>query len=144
MPQDFNKNFTNLPEKRLQNIRKDAKEKIAFLESMRPELPDAADKKIKSIPFIGSAISNVVRGVTKSIQKPIDEGIEKNNKIKDQAWMETFKQMEIKSQKEDRGLIREVLGIKEDPNLYGKTALGNLPKPARVRDAPVTREIGKK
>lgn len=123
MPQDYNKSFTNLPEERLKNIRKDAIEKRNFLESIRPELPDAADKKIKSIPFIGSAISSVVRGVTKGLQRPIDEGIEQNNKVKDQAWNETFKQQEIKSYKEDRGLIREVLGIKEDPNLYGKTAL---------------------
>lgn len=123
MPQDYNKSFTNLPEERLKNIRKDAVEKRKFLESIRPELPDSADKKIKSIPFIGSAISSVVRGVTKGLQRPIDEGIEQNNKVKDQAWNETFKQQEIKSYKEDRGLIREVLGIKEDPNLYGKTAL---------------------
>lgn len=144
MPQDYNKSFTNLPEERLKNIRKDAIEKRNFLESIRPELPDSADKKIKAIPFIGSAISSVVRGVTKGLQRPIDEGIEQNNKVKDQAWNETFKQQEIKSQKEDSGFIRRVLGIKEDPNLYGKTALGNLPKPTRVRDAPVTREVGKK
>lgn len=123
MPQDYNKSFTNLPEERLKNIRKDAIEKRNFLESIRPELPDSADKKIKAIPFIGSAISSVVRGVTKGLQRPIDEGIEQNNKVKDQAWNETFKQQEIKSYKEDSGFIRRVLGIKEDPNLYGKTAL---------------------
>jgi len=123
MPQDYNKDFTNLPENRLRNIRKEAKDKRKFLESVRPELPDSADKKIKSIPFIGSALSSVVRGVTRTLQKPIDEGIEQNKKVNNQAWNETFKQQEIKSNKEDRGLIREVLGIKEDPNLYGKTAL---------------------
>lgn len=123
MPQDYNKDFTNLSEQRLQNIRKEAKDKRNFLESIRPEFPESADKKIKSIPFVGSALSSVVRGVTKTIQKPIDKGIEQNKKVNNQAWNETFKQQEIKSHKEDRGLIREVLGIKEDPNLYGKTAL---------------------
>ncbi len=123
MPQDYNKNFTNLPEDKLRNIRKDAKEKEDFLESIRPELPDTADKKIKSIPFVGSFISSAVRGVTKKLQEPIDSAINANRKIKHQAWNETFQQMDIKNQKEDSGLIKKVLGIKNDPNEYGKTAL---------------------
>lgn len=145
MPQDdYNKNFTNLPEYKLKNIRKDAKEKNAFLDSVRPELPDEVDAKIKSIPFVGSFISSSVRGVTKKIQAPIDDARKTNSRVQNQAWNETFKQQEIKSNKEDRGLIKQVLGIKNDPNEYGKTALGNPYKPpARVRDAPI-RKIGEK
>jgi hypothetical protein len=123
MPQDYNKDFTNLPEKNLKSIRKDAKEKEDFLESVRPELPDAANKKIKSIPFVGSFISSAVRGVTKKLQEPIDSAINANRKIKSQAWNETFKQMEIRDSKQNAGVTRDALGIKNDPNEYGKTAL---------------------
>ena len=141
MPQDrvdYNKNFTNLPEQKLKNIRKDAEEKNNFLNSVRPVISHEVDKKIKSVPFIGSFISSAVRGVTKKIQQPIDDAVRFNDRVRTQSYNETFKQMDIKEHKQDSGLIREVLGIKEDPNEYGKTALGNPYKPpARVRDRKV-------
>jgi hypothetical protein len=124
MPQvDYNKNFTGLSEQKLKNIRKDANEKQDFLESVRPDVPEEIDKKIKSVPFVGSFISSAVRGVTKKIQGPIDDAVKANKRVNSQAWNETFKQMEIRDQKEDSGLIKKVLGIKNDPNEYGKTAL---------------------
>lgn len=141
MPQDrvdYNKNFTNLPEQKLKNIRKDAEEKTKFLQSVRPNITDEMDQKIKSVPFVGSFISSAVRGVTKKIQQPIDDAVRSNNRVRMQAYNETFKQQDIKDYKQDSGLIRDVLGIKEDPNEYGKTALGNPYKPpARVRDRKV-------
>jgi hypothetical protein len=139
MPQqDYNKNFTRLPDSNLKNIRKDAKEKNAFLESVRPEVPDEVDSKIKSIPFVGSFISSAVRGVAKKIQAPIDDARKANRRVENQAWNETFKRQEIKNAKQDSGLIKQVLGIENDPNEYGKTALGNPYKPpARVRDIGV-------
>lgn len=124
MPQDFNKQFTGLSRKRLKNIQSDAESKNKFLETIRPELPPNVSKKLKSIPFIGGAIDDVAKGVTKSIQEPIDKGIKGNKNASYQAWREEQKQIEIQDEKNNPGWMRRVLGVKDDKNTYGKTALG--------------------
>jgi hypothetical protein len=125
----FSKNMTRMSDSQIKNIIDTAKRDNNFLGGIPTSLTPSAHKTISSFPMVGGALSQTIRGVEKKMQEPISRVMSKNLKTEMQADNEQWARGKSGSDRHTRARFhRELLGVKNDSNDYGKSALGGSNK----------------
>lgn len=129
MPQKYNKNLTRASDSKLKNIDDAAKRDNEFLEQIPTALTPAAHSVINKIPMVGSTLSKAVQGVEDKLTAPIRDQYNKNLQVRQQVDNENWARLRSgKSGHERARTLRDLLGVKNDPNEFGITALSGLSK----------------
>jgi hypothetical protein len=130
MNEGLNKSLTRLSDTGLKNVVDTARKDNDFLERVPTALAPAIHSSIKKIPYVGSSISNAVRGIEDKLTKPVQEQYDKNRATINQAFNEELARIRSnKAGHQNARTLRDLMGMKEDPNAFGITALeGSKPK----------------
>lgn len=116
--------MTRMSDSQLKNVVDTARRDNDFISNISTAVHPKVHEKISQIPMVGSAISNAVRGIERQLSKPKMEIMGKNVEVMFQGYNEQrAREKSGKDRHVKARFLRELLGVKNDPNEYGITAL---------------------
>lgn len=121
--QEFDQRFTRMSDKELKSRADNARNTQDTLSGLPTRVLPGVYKKVNQIPYVGSALSNVIRNAENAVNEPIKKHINALGDTRTKIANERMAREYSRTGNEDARLINKLVGL-SSKNDYGKTALG--------------------
>lgn len=133
---NFNPAFTRMSDKELKTRADNARNMQNTLDSLPTRVLPNVYKNVNKIPYVGSALSDVIRKAENAVNEPIKQHQNTLADTRTKIGNERMAREYSRRGNADARLIHEVVGMKTK-NDYGKTALsgsnGKYPKARKIK-----------